>query len=98
MRDVGKVPQPDSRLAEGNGALVRFPKVRRSELRRVAKENSPIGAWHAQVYAEKLLLALGARAGTVPMVAFTHDTGGGKWRRASGEISSGVRSLFYTSP
>lgn len=72
--------------------------VRRSELRRVAKENSPIGAWYAQVYAEKLLLALGVRAGRVPMVAFTHDTCGGKRRRSSGEITSGVGSLLYTSP
>ena len=49
------------------------------------------------VYAVKFALALGVRAGTVPIVAFVHDTGGGKWWRSSGRVTSRVSSLHYTS-
>jgi MFS family permease len=36
-----------------------------------------IDAWRARVYAVKFALSLGVSAGTVPMVAYIHDTGGG---------------------
>ena len=64
----------------------------------MARANSPTDAWHVRVYAVMFLLVLGVRAGTVPMVAFTQDTCGGKRRRSSGEITSGAGSLLYISP
>ena len=36
-----------------------------------------IDAWRARVYAVKFALSLSVSAGTVPMVALIHDTGGG---------------------
>lgn len=64
----------------------------------MARANSPTGAWHVRVYAVMFFLVLSVRAGTVPVLAFTHDTCGGKRRRSSGEITSRASLLLYTSP